>query len=278
MINLSFSKNGRNWNEDRCYACDDFIYVLDGATSLFKQQFSSMSTDAEWYSNWWDEYLKVALHNYSLSVPEIIEKGIDLVVEDFKKLAGDTPILDFPSSTISIVRRNAGKLEIYALGDSPIVLQSKTDISILIAETLNNITDDINKIIIRQISKDKNLSIIEARQLSDCIKQGRNKKNQFGGYYILADDKNAISHGVYRFIDEDLISKVIIVSDGFSQIFDIFEKYTLNEFANKVNSLEDVQNLYQELYEMQDKDPGGDEFIRFKIRDDASLTAFIFDK
>ena len=32
MKNFVFTKEGRAWNEDRCYSCDDFAFVLDEAT------------------------------------------------------------------------------------------------------------------------------------------------------------------------------------------------------------------------------------------------------
>ena len=48
---FSLSKPGREWNEDRCYACKDFAFVLDGATSLTRQKFSSLHSDAEWSSD-----------------------------------------------------------------------------------------------------------------------------------------------------------------------------------------------------------------------------------
>ena len=63
MEHFYFSQGGREWNEDRAYSCEDFAFVLDGATSLYPEKYSNFSTDAEWYSNWWCEFLKVELHN-----------------------------------------------------------------------------------------------------------------------------------------------------------------------------------------------------------------------
>ena len=272
MSNFCFTKAGRSWNEDRCYSCEKFAFVLDGATSLFDQKFSDLTTDAEWYSNWWYIYLKDALNNEILTIPEILQNGVELVVNDFNKLSGDVVVTDFPSSTISVVRRINGILEIYTLGDSPIILQSKNNMSIAIADTLNNVNDDIHKMIIKDIAVKKNLSIIKAKtQFPDCIKQGRNMKNTFGGHYILADSKEAILHGVYRKVEENLVKKVLMVTDGYSQIFDLFEKYTINEFAEKINSLKDAEKVYNELYNLQEEDPEGDSYIRFKMRDDASI-------
>jgi len=272
MKNFTFTKAGRAWNEDRCYSCNDYAFVLDGATSLFGQKFSSFTSDAEWYSEWWLNFLKDALSDYSKTVPEILQDGVGKVVEDFNALAGDAEVKDFPSACISIVRKDDDLLEIYTLGDSPIVLQSNNDMSIAIADTLNNVNDDIHKMIIKDIAVKNNMSILEAKtKFPDCIKQGRNMKNSFGGHYILADSKDAILHGVYKKVDASLIKKAILVTDGYSQIFDLFEKYTINELSNKINTLKDAENVYNELYNLQENDPDGNEFIRFKMRDDATI-------
>lgn len=277
MKNFTFSKAGRDWNEDRCFSCNDFAFVLDGATSVYNQKFSSCTTDAEWYSQWWFEFLKKNLNNYSKTLPEILQSGIEQVVKDFKLLAKDETILDFPSATVSIVRKNGDKIEVYTLADSPIILQSDS-MSIMISDTLNNVNDDIHKMIIKDIAQKNNMSIIEAKtKYPDCIRQGRDMKNTFGGSFVLADDKQAILHGVYKIIDANLIKKAILLTDGFSQIFDLFKKYTIDEFANKINNIKDVEKLYLELFNLQEKDSYCNEFIRFKKRDDASIAVLIFD-
>ena len=278
MINFNFSRKSRDWNEDRCYSCEKFAFVIDGATSLFKQQFSNYGSDAEWYAEWWFIYLKDALSNEALTLPDILQNGIDLVVDDFKKLAKGEDIKDFPSATISIVRRINERLEMYVLGDSPIILQAKSNTSVLIAETLNNVNDDLNKLIVKDLALKNNISVSEARkQFPNCLEERRFMKNRFGGHYILADDRDAILHGVYRFIDENLIKKVLIMSDGYSQIFDIFEKYSLNELADRINSEKDAEEVYQQLCKLQEQDPDCNEFIRFKLRDDATLAVFVLD-
>ena len=132
MKNFVFTKEGRAWNEDRCYSCDDFAFVLDGATGLYNQKFSDMNTDAEWFSDWWREYLKDALKDMNKSIPEILVTGVEQEKAVFYKMAdGKEPVKDFPSACISIARRRNGLVEIYTLGDSPIVVQAKTNISIL---------------------------------------------------------------------------------------------------------------------------------------------------
>lgn len=220
----------------------------------------------------------MAFYDFSKTIPEILIEGVEKVSQDFKKLAGNEEVKDFPSACVSVARKMGDYIEIYTLGDSPIIVQSKTDMSIVIADTLNNVNDDIHKIIIKDIAVKNNMSIIEAKmKYPDCIKQGRTMKNSFGGTFVLADSKEAIYHGVYKKIDARLVKKILLLTDGYSQIFDLFEKYTINELANKISSKDDAIMVYEELCSLQENDPYGDNFIRFKFRDDATISALILD-
>ena len=45
MEHFTFSRAGRAWNEDRVYSCDEYAFVLDGASSLVKTQYSDFQHD-----------------------------------------------------------------------------------------------------------------------------------------------------------------------------------------------------------------------------------------
>ena len=280
MKYFTFSKPGRAWNEDRCFACEKFAFVLDGATSIYNQKYSCFHTDAEWLSNWWYEFLKVELFDESKSVLEILEKGMELCSDEYKKMLEENVDLDCPSSTLSIVREHQGKLEIFSVADSPIVLQGKSGLAIKIFDNRCDMLDDINKLIIKNYAIKEYISVMQAKSLHpECIADGRKTKNKIHGYYVLdtSNSKEMLDNAIYKIVDKNLIKKVLITSDGYSQIYDLFEKYNLEEFANKINSVEDAENLYNELCELQDKDIDGNTYVRFKIRDDSSIAVLDFD-
>lgn len=280
MKYFSFSKPGRAWNEDRCFACEEFAFVIDGATSLFNQKYSDFHTDAEWLSNWWFEFLKVSLFDKEKDVLEIIKIGLEKCNADYLKLLGENEDLDCPSSTLSIVRRRNGKLEIFAVADSPIILQGKTGLAIEIFDNRCDMLDDINKIIIKDYAEKEGVSVMQARKLHpECITNGRQLKNKTHGYYVI-DTSNPVEmldNCIYNVIDENLIKKAVITSDGYSQIFDLFNYYSIEELANHLNSIEDAEKIYEILCGLQDKDADGNTYVRFKIRDDASVSVLDFE-
>ena len=278
MINFSFTRKGnRDWNEDRVYSCDDFAFVLDGATCLTKDHFSSFGSDAEWYADWWCEYLKVQLKNIKKTIPDILKSGIKKVVQAYKKMSNNQIPEDFPSATFSVVRRVDGILEMYSLCDTSIIFLSKNGDSLFVQDSSNCVNDGFNVIRMREFSKRENISLVDARRkFAEIVMNGRKTKNQPGGYHVLSNSEDAIDYGFYNKIEENLISKVMIMSDGYSQVFDVVKFMTYDKLIKKVNTLADVEKIYNKLYKYQESDKGGDRYYRFKLRDDASVAFMKF--
>ena len=277
MINFSFTMPGRAWNEDRVYSCDDFAFVLDGATCLTKEHYSDFGSDAEWYSDWWCEYLKAQLGNIKKTIPDILKDGIKKVVKDYKKLSNNATPEDFPSATLSLIRRVKGMIEIYSLCDTSIIFLAKSGDTLFVQDASNVVKDGLNVIKIRACAKQEGLSLIPARQkFGDIVKQGREIKNKPCGYYVLSDSVEAIDHGIYNTIDENLIDKVMLLSDGYSQVFDVVKFMSYDKLIKKVNTLKDVEKIYKKLYKYQESDKNGDKYPRFKVRDDASVAFMKF--
>ena len=278
MRHFTFSMPGRAWNEDRAYSCEDFAFVLDGASALVKDQYSNMSTDAEWCSNWWCEYLKDALKDTAKTIPEILKTGVEISTKEFLALANGRDIEDFPCTTVSIVRRVNGALEMYALADSPIIVRAKSGLTIIFEDSLNTVNEGFNTIRIKDFAEKEHLTMKQSRaKHGEVLYRNISIKNKFGGYYVLADSVDAIEHGVYNYIEEDLIDKVLILSDGYSQVYDTVKFMSHEELIDKMNSVEDAKSIYDTLCSLQDSDIECDKYTRFKLRDDASVAFMKFE-
>ncbi|MBE7075868.1 MAG: hypothetical protein E7375_02210 [Clostridiales bacterium] len=271
-----FTRAGRDWNEDKGFVCKDFGFVLDGATTVVNQKFSNCESDAQWSSNWWNDYLKEALTDKNKSIAQILKVGVKKSTKEFRKFAKGH-IEDFPSCTASIVRRLGDKIEFYVLANSPIVVRAKTGQVFTIIDPLNNIMTDIIGVIYKDLALKENITIPEAKKkYPEHILDGRKIKNTFGGYYVLANSAEAVNHGIYTTIDANLIDKVLIMSDGFSQVFDLMKFISPEEMTDKINSVEDAERVYNKLYEIQEMDKEEDKYFRFKVRDDATLVCMKF--
>ena len=273
---FSLTKAGKDWNEDRLFVSEDFAFVLDGATSLTKEKYSSFNSDAEWCAEWWQNYLRQAMKS-NIPLCDIVREGIKKHIKDFKALAKNNPITDFPSTTIAAVRRVNGKLELYVLGDSILLFKTKAGFTFHISEARVDFIDKTNISILLDKAKKEKLSLAQTgKKYPEYVLDGRMRKNLKFGYSILSNDVKAADNAIYTFIDEELIDKMFILSDGFSQVFDTVKFLTENEFVNKINCRKDAEKVYAKLYKLQEKDKLCYKYPRLKLRDDASLVCIKF--
>ena len=279
-MNFTFTKAGREWNEDRCYSCEDYAFAIDGATGLGDEKVSNLNSDAEWYSEWWKTYLIEGLKDYSRPIHEIVYKGVGLIVDEFKKLAGNKVVEIFPSAAVNIARKlQNGNIEIYVLGDSPMIVQNVAGHSFEISDTLNNINDGITLATLHYHAKKDNIPFFEARKkYAEVIAQARVTKNNIWGYNVLSDVAEAVNKGIYKILDGNVFKKVLLMTDGYSQAYDTFNLYSIDEFAMSLDSVQSAEKIYEELYNAQEDDKDAINHLRFKIRDDATLAVLDISK
>lgn len=272
MVNFCFSEAGREWNEDRVFVCDKYGFVIDGATVITGEHYTDFGSDAEWFADVWAKYLSIALADGSKSIKQIIEDEVEVIAEQYKRIVGSRKVTSFPSASVSIVRERGDVLEVYALADSPILIQTFDGRCFYFADTRNNINDAVVMAQISKIAQEKNAHFLETKKENvKFINEGRLKDNAFGGAYVLKNDKFAVEYGFYYEIPKNLVKKVVIMSDGYSEILELFHLMTETEFLNNLNTVSDAKKFYERLRKAQLKDRHCDKFIRMKVSDDASV-------
>ena len=276
---MDFTKQGKKeegkketLNEDCVYVCDDFGFVLDGATGLTKENITPEKSDARWFTQMFKQFLKKKLKNENDSIQDILKEGLTFVNNLYNSFEGANNIKSRPSSGIALFRINKNDIEFFVLGDCCFLVRDKKDnIKLLTTSELAKL-DGINIKKMVQKAKEHNINVIEARELiNDELLKTRLTQNTKKGYWILSDDLKAIDNGFYTKTAKSNITQIIAMSDGFSQIFDVFKLYTQKEFADSIKNGKSLETLYDELYEAQEKDKDCNNYPRFKTRDDASI-------
>lgn len=274
---FELTKGGREWNEDRCFVCEDFAFVLDGATSLIGNKYSNFDSDAEWFSQTWKNYLQDQLSNKSRSLSEIVKQGIEIIADQYRNLAKGEKIEDFPSSAVTMFRINNDEIEYFALGDCSMLVLTHYNKCIHIVPEGNGRIDDINKNLIHYQAKKLNIGFLEARkQFNDYIVKGRLLKNKKGGYYTLSDNVVCVDHAVCGSFPKHIVKKILLMSDGFSQVFDTFEIVSKENLCKKINTYNDAKKYFNKLEKQQNKDSLCNKHLRFKKQDDTTLVYYEF--
>ena len=280
MFKDILTKGGKsdNENEDCVYLCDDFGFVMDGATGLLKENITNCVSDAKWYVEEFKNFLIKNLKTKK-NLKEIMKDGITYVSNTYNNIEGATSVKSKPSSGIALFRKNENNIEYFILGDCQLIIKDKKDI--ITKLQLNDLPklDNINIGRMVKIAKEKNINVIDARPLiNDYLVETRLTQNTNNGYWILSDDINAVDHALHGTLNLKDIKQIICLTDGFSQLYEVFKVFTYEELVNLINNKKiSLDNLYDTLFTLQENDSNCNRYPRFKIRDDASIFNYELD-
>lgn len=265
-------------NEDCVYLCDDFGFVMDGATGLLKENITNCVSDAKWYVEEFKNFLIKNLKTKK-NLKGIMKDGITYVSNTYNNIEGATSVKSKPSSGIALFRKNENNIEYFILGDCQLIIKDKKDI--ITKLQLNDLPklDNINIGRMVKIAKEKNINVIDARPLiNDYLVETRLTQNTNNGYWILSDDINAVDHALHGTLNLKDIKQIIGLTDGFSQLYEVFKVFTYEELVNLINNKKiSLDNLYDTLFTLQENDSNCNRYPRFKIRDDASIFNYELD-
>lgn len=284
MLNIDpkfrcFSKAGKNPNEDRCFVSKYFAYAIDGATGMQKVYIGNNMSPAEWYVKELDVLLQQNLAVQENSIIKILENECKKIKENFdRQLQYENIILiEPPSAAIAIIRIVNDKIQYYILGDCSILVKFKSGEHKIITDNRVSLLD---KTIISEMVKihtQQNIDVSDTFPLvKDQIISQRNRKNSKEGYWILTMEGIGISHGVVGCLDLSLVSKICLLTDGFSAFYEIFHlSHSYKEFIDEIE-IETIESMYHSLRSAQELDKFCNKYPRFKPKDDATLVLMKF--
>lgn len=275
---FGLSKAGRQWNEDTYGISEKYGFVLDGATVLSGEHYTSSESDAKWYSNKWADYLKENINNDE-SIFDILTKGNDKIMGEYKAIVNKKDIIDYPSCTCALYREVGDEIEFFVIGDSAILIESSSNHYFSIEDTRNKANDGIVINMLTQIARDEHKPLIETiKNHPEVVRKTRKNKNSLGHYFVLSDNTQAILNGISYRMPKKYINKIIAITDGYAQVYDTMCIMTLGKMISKINTYDDALKIYNKLYKAQDKDNTCDKHPRHKLRDDATIVCSIINK
>ena len=267
----SFTKAGKISNEDFVYVCEDFGFVLDGATGLTGEHVTDEKTDARWFSQTLGNFLITNLSKKK-SLRKILKQAITFTNQKFDQFRGAKLVVSRPSACIALFRKIGKKIEFFVLGDCTIVTKNRSgDVKILTTQKLRTL-DKQNIEIMKEHAKQEKIDLVDTdKYITPFLLKARLSQNTKNGYWILSSDKRAIRHGFYQKVSLSQISQIVGMTDGFSEIFETFNITSPAELCEKISNGEKLKDIYKILFDAQEKDKKCNKFPRFKVRDDASI-------
>lgn len=257
-------------NDDAWAARARFAAVLDGATGLGGKLMDAPS-DAAWLATRAAETL--ARRAEHATGHDLIRAALTEIEAEFlaTRRVAPTERYELPMASLMMIEI----LEPYALaanwfGDCIALVMRPGEPAQTVGEALDHRGDETA----RAAALAASLGIHPAGALSRPEfladrRAARNRHNTEGGAWVLAPDRACADHAMSAHIAAPAGSLILLASDGFSALVSDYARYdptTLVEAALRGG----LKPLLEELRRIEDEDPHGARFPRFKKSDDAT--------
>jgi len=256
-------------NEDGCYADGALAFVMDGASGLSPFRISDHASDAAWYT----DTLKHAVLKYR-NLPElkdVLRCALDEVNTRYRQFEGFSQITDFPSAVIAMARVKKQDIQFLVLGDCICLLETKDNKILRIADERLQAFDQKALRYGMERCQKEHLDFCDARPFyQKILVENRRMKNKEGGYYCLSDQSIGIEHAYTAQYPLSELNSMILMSDGFAQLIDLFHLYEDTTIFSAIREKK-TTTLMQELKDAQEKDRKSNQYPRFSFRDDATI-------
>jgi len=256
------------YNEDRFIIEKDFIMVVDGATSLEKSNLKPTSGC----------YLANKIKKRLPKLKGTIISRLDTISKEaYKEISKNKEMSKkiLPSAALTWIEFENDYLTVHTIGDceATIITKSNEIIRIVVNDLIKLDDKAIDELI--NISKEKNITIKEARPLiNDLLIKHRMMMNTPNGYSIYTPSSNPdFKYSCNKFkIDE--LKEVYLYSDGFADAFTTFDIYKSHKemFSKSVNIDKVIENIVKSAY----SDPLYNKYPRFKLIDDITVVKIKF--
>ena len=265
-------------NEDAFGYDVDCAWVLDGSTGLNGKRLvaDENGSDAQWYAAAFSDYLKTALPGSKDPLPEIFSKGVRQVWAEFERRAGGSVKReDVPCCVGTAIRIRDGFLEYINVGDCCLLVRFHDgSVTELLDSTLVGFDKNTMRLAV-EISQKEGIPISACRQkILPELRRVRMTMNTPEGYISLANNADTVLQAKTGKISLSQIRDVCMVSDGFSEYYNMFRLCeTLEEFMNTVETVS-PEMLFDRLLSAQKEDGDFKAHPRFKLSDDSTILYF----
>lgn len=265
-------------NEDAFGYADHCAWVLDGSTGLNGKRLvaDENGSDAQWYATAFSDFLKEELPAGEGSLPEIFSRGVRTVWAEFERRAGGkVKREDVPCCVGTAIRIQDGYLEYISVGDCCLLVRFKDGrVEELLDRTLCGFDQNTISLAV-QMSKAEGIPLSQCRpKMLPELRRVRMTMNTPEGYISLADDPDSVLQAKTGRIPVSQIRDVCMVSDGFSEYYNMFLlAENLEVFMDAVERTA-PQELFDRLLEAQKQDASYEKCPRFKLSDDSTILYF----
>lgn len=262
-------------NEDTYGSNAYCAFVIDGATGLGDcQQLQGEASDAAWLANHAKLHFENSLSENS-SVRSVVADWSQKARKTFFERAPqqDIPRFAWPTASFAMLCGTGGKLTFIGLGDSTLLVQSRTGIQAL--NPLKDFAAVETDYAARHLQKSggfgQQKNLLSDPETLVTLRRIRNLQNKVeSGVWTLGLVPEAADHLHVEELSVEAEGAALLCSDGFSALISDYQKYTSESLLESALA-SGLQLLMDELRNIETVvDPDASKYPRFKQSDDAT--------
>lgn len=254
--------------QDRHFIGDDFVIVLDGASSP-----TPGDRDGGWYADVLGKDLSSRLsHGGSVDLPKALANSIADVTDRYRLRPGRSP-----SSTVAIARWDCQHLHGLVLGDSPIMAGTASgSVLQLRDDRLASIASE-ERAAYRDGLRNGHGYGDEHHSHLVCLRDAeRRYRNQPEGYWIAEATPEAANHAINAIWPLADLRYILIATDGVSRGIEQYQVPASWGEAYNLMRRRGPNHLLRIIHEAENADKNGQRWPRSKRHDDKTVVAVTF--
>jgi hypothetical protein len=267
----SLSLPGGGLNEDAFGHDPGAAVVLDGATPLFDESTGDGvmpgKSDAAWIAQFGMRRILAHLRD-----GEGPRKALRGALADAEKSFNALRLRDLedvwqtPAASMMLVAETREGVEFLWFGDCAALVAEPGGAAVVIGETFDKKSRESDSA--RQAASASNKPATRREYHMDGLRARRNRVNS-GGYWLFTPAENAAGHVSRRVLKLKPGAVILLASDGFLALASDYGAYNADSLMQAAMD-RGLEVLGEELRAIENADPDGAKFPRFKKSDDAT--------
>lgn len=244
-------------SDDKIFLTDEAVIVLDGASA-----FRPVPVPASRYAATLGRHIAVDLEREPYAdLRAVVRAAIEKTADDLSLTPGDSP-----SSTVTILRRKGLRVDVFALGDSVIVLPDDT----VTDDRIDALDLEPRRQYRERLASGTGYDDTHRRLLRELQEQQAARRNADGGYWIAEADPGAADHAVTASFPADAVPWAVLATDG---AYDVMTHIGLDDWPalSKADDAE-LAAVLEQCQSWEDSvDPAAVSLPRAKRHDDKAI-------
>lgn len=251
-------------SEDRIFIMPNAVAVLDGASQPIPDDHDG---------GWLAQTLGSDLRDRLTETPDadlhaVLADAIGATARRYGLIPGSSP-----STTVSIVRWNATKVDVLVLGDSPVIALTRDERILEVRDDRLSHVASAERRALR--ASGTGLGSERTRQWQALVDAQRQRRNQPDGYWIAEAFPQAAAHAVHAQWDINDLALVMAITDGVANGIDRYhvpkDWHAAAELARN-----DPASLVNTIHNAEQDDANGARWPRTKRHDDKAIALLEF--